>query len=395
MWPSALLSACVTYSHGICFICAEIKTFIHQGRIQAAIDSVNAKFPGVLISSIRNGAAPPAPTPSGSTNKSAPGRPSLPSYPTSLDPAHLELNLLIQQFIETVRNAGAPGHTADEAPGPGAGPSNSASGPSALDPIPGPVPPSSLPSSHPLASPLRSAGSRYGSRAGSPAPSSAASSDSALSLTPSGHIGPGTRHTNPAPKSATAAAKAKSNAYEQALEFIQNVHASCNLLPDARARVRYLKEIENVSVLLAYPDPAKSAAQGYLDHRRRMALAEQVNAAILLRTGHASQPLLESVVRQTSFLLGQLAKEQTVISADEYFPPSPLRHDTLPYASSSIPTQEPAPWWTHVAGAPFVLEKPIHRTDSRLLPASQPPGARITDSWSLERFLESRPLKQL
>lgn len=363
---------------------------IHQGHIRAAMDNINANFPGVLISSLTNGGLDPVPS-AGPSTKSLSGKASLPSYPTSLDPAHLELNLLIQQFIETVRSASS---VPPDAPAPAPASTGNGAGNGTTSPVDptGAISPSALHPTHPLASVLRSSGSRAGSRAGSPAPESVASSESTLSLTPSGHVaaGSGGRGANlSGPESA--AARARNNVYDDALGFIQHVHASCHRLPDVRAKARYLKEIENVSVLLAYPDLKNSPAQGYLDHRRRIALAEQVNAAILLRTGHASQPLLESAARQTAFLFSQLAKDHVLIPADTPFLPSPLHHDSLLASSDSTQTD---PWWTQVSGVPYTLEP---SSSTRTILSGWGTGARVSGGWSMERFLDGgkSPLKRL
>jgi len=45
-----------------------------------------------------------------------------------------------------------------------------------------------------------------------------------------------------------------------------------------------------------------SPLRGYLDQGRRMALARQVNSAILVHTGYAPQAILETTVKHTTFL---------------------------------------------------------------------------------------------
>ncbi len=64
----------------------------------------------------------------------------------------------------------------------------------------------------------------------------------------------------------------------------------------------YLKELEQVTALLAYTDVEHSPVRRFLHKSRKVALAEQVNSAILLRSGRPSQPLVEVAVRQTTLL---------------------------------------------------------------------------------------------
>lgn len=98
------------------------------------------------------------------------------------------------------------------------------------------------------------------SRAASPAPSSTSSVGSAASA------GGGT---------------ASSAVYHAPLSYIQILHATCMELTNHKSRAMYMKEIENVCALLAYRDLEKSPVRKYLDQRRRIALAEQINSAII------------------------------------------------------------------------------------------------------------------
>ncbi len=49
----------------------------------------------------------------------------------------------------------------------------------------------------------------------------------------------------------------------------------------------YLQETKDVCALLAYADPESSVLRGFLDQQRRIALAEQVNRAILRKPSHS------------------------------------------------------------------------------------------------------------
>lgn len=65
-----------------------------------------------------------------------------------------------------------------------------------------------------------------------------------------------------------------------ALTALQGLHADALRMPSA-PRAVYLQEIKDVGGLLAYTDPENSTLGGFLDQARRIALAQQVNAAIL------------------------------------------------------------------------------------------------------------------
>lgn len=67
-----------------------------------------------------------------------------------------------------------------------------------------------------------------------------------------------------------------------ALTAAQELHAEAKKLP-ADVRAVYLQEIKDVGALFAYTDPETSILKGFLEQRRRIALAEQVNAAILCK----------------------------------------------------------------------------------------------------------------
>ena len=296
-------------------VSAEIRDHIIQGRIRLAIDMCNAHFPAVLnadtaaSSSARPHKAKvhltPGGEPSGSGTCSPLGACSpslaassnrvLPANPTSLDPAHLLLNLQIQVFIESIRSASQAGAGAGQMTGSGHLP------PLATN-TPGIAAAASI------------------SRAASPAPSSASSNGSGTSTT-----GGGTTSTlNPA--------------LHSALAYAQGLYTSAQKLP-SYWRAMYLKELEQVTALLAYTDVEHSPVRKFLHRSRKVALAEQVNSAILCklsfgmsmcgrygtlmrcccccctadRTGKPSQPLIESAVRQTAFVCSTLHNEKVPI----------------------------------------------------------------------------------
>jgi hypothetical protein len=75
-----------------------------------------------------------------------------------------------------------------------------------------------------------------------------------------------------------------------ALTAAQGLHQEAKkLIPADRAI--YLQEIKDVGALFAYTDPESSILGGFLQQGRRIALAEQINRAILRelsRTGWSS-----------------------------------------------------------------------------------------------------------
>lgn len=86
----------------------------------------------------------------------------------------------------------------------------------------------------------------------------------------------------PSPSSSMGSLPGSSNSSQltNALAVLQDLWEEGNRLrPDDRAV--YLGEIREASGLLAYTDPETSVVSGFLDQARRVALAQQVNAAIL------------------------------------------------------------------------------------------------------------------
>lgn len=104
-------------------------------------------------------------------------------------------------------------------------------------------------------------------------PSSPSSPSSSISsLTSSNHLnGSGILGTGPPSTSMT---------LTHALSAAQGLHAEAKKLP-AEDRAVYLQEIKDVGALFAYSEPETSILKGFLEQGRRIALAEQVNRAIL------------------------------------------------------------------------------------------------------------------
>ncbi|KAJ7709799.1 CTLH/CRA C-terminal to lish motif domain-containing protein [Mycena rosella] len=74
------------------------------------------------------------------------------------------------------------------------------------------------------------------------------------------------------------------------------------MLPNSTERAAYSQELRNVAGLLAYPDPQSSPVAKYLSQERREAVANQINTAILYRTGFPAISHLELSTRYTSTL---------------------------------------------------------------------------------------------
>ncbi|BEI84151.1 hypothetical protein CcaverHIS002_0407550 [Cutaneotrichosporon cavernicola] len=86
---------------------------------------------------------------------------------------------------------------------------------------------------------------------------------------------------------------------DAALNVLAAINTAASKLPSYPRSV-YLQEFRDVGGLLAYTNPENSELAGFLDQKRRVALAAQVNAAILHSEGRATQSYLEQIARRTS-----------------------------------------------------------------------------------------------
>jgi len=82
----------------------------------------------------------------------------------------------------------------------------------------------------------------------------------------------------------------------------KKLHVLVSMLPNPAERAAYTQELRNVAGLLAYPDPESSPVANYLSQERREAVANQINTAILYRTGLPAISRLEMSTRYTSTL---------------------------------------------------------------------------------------------
>ncbi|ORX36588.1 CTLH/CRA C-terminal to lish motif domain-domain-containing protein [Kockovaella imperatae] len=179
-----------------------------------------------------------------SNGSSTPGSSDLtiPVFPTSTTPSHVALNLQIQQFIESFRQL---------------------------------------------------------------APSSPSSSTSSItSLTSSMYLPvPGTNGTtttsNGNALGASGSGLSPKITLINALTAAQGLHTEAKKLPP-EVRAVYLQEIKDVGALFAYTDPETSILKGFLDQNRRIALADQVNRAILKSQGLSTTSYLEDCARRTT-----------------------------------------------------------------------------------------------
>ncbi|PWN20082.1 hypothetical protein BCV69DRAFT_283616 [Microstroma glucosiphilum] len=265
----------------------EIRDHILAGRIRHATEVLNTHFPTVLNAEER-------PTYARSKPSKANGSIwSLPSGPTSLEPEHLALNLQIQAFIESVRSANTPSN--------GVGSMMLSH--------------SSLTSNGHSSS--ATASKDAGLRASSPAPHNMAQSAPGIAAATI------SRSSSPAPSSVSSASSSASHpsggmptALQSALGNAQLLYASVQRLRNGPYKELYKKELESVTAILAYKDLERSPLKKYLDVKRRKSLADQINSAIMFRTGRPSQPLIESAVRQTTFVWSQLHNEHVAIPQD-------------------------------------------------------------------------------
>lgn len=182
---------------------------ILTGRIDEATAFLNKHFPSVLSDTIEDVDA------SSSSDKLE----YLPS--TSVNPAHLALNLRIQAFVEAARTI----------------------------PVLYYPPGSKTPLSHP---PLLSAAAKHVSPDGDDDEEMSGPEDS-------------------------------EEANTQLLLRAQSLYSEANQLPRPEDRARYLHELGQVGGLLAYPVPERSPLAAYMTQQRREGVADQIDGAILCK----------------------------------------------------------------------------------------------------------------
>ncbi|KAI0928416.1 hypothetical protein AcW1_005668 [Taiwanofungus camphoratus] len=90
------------------------------------------------------------------------------------------------------------------------------------------------------------------------------------------------------------------------LHRAQNLHSEAYRLPDANDRALYLTELTQVGGVLAYTVPERGPMAKYMTQERREAVADQIESAILYRTGQPVVSRLELCTRYTSVLWSAL-----------------------------------------------------------------------------------------
>ncbi|PBK97036.1 hypothetical protein ARMGADRAFT_989378 [Armillaria gallica] len=233
---------------------AEIRQLLLSGKVDEATDLLNTHFPVVL----------------NMTEAMEPPKTSSLTYvaPTSIDPAHLLLNLRIQAFIESCRT---------------------------------------VPLKYPPA------------QTESPPPKSQKRSSQAL------------HEDDPEARDQQTAL----------LKNAQKLYALANHLPCEDDREKYLKELKNVLGILAYIVPEESSVARYLSQERREAVADQINSAILYRTGLEAVSRVELIARQTSSLWSFAHDLPIPARSCTFLPPSIKA--ALKMSLNSDKGQEPVP----------------------------------------------------
>ncbi|KAL6235734.1 hypothetical protein BDW75DRAFT_230115 [Aspergillus navahoensis] len=83
------------------------------------------------------------------------------------------------------------------------------------------------------------------------------------------------------------------------------------------------KMLDDIFSLVAYPDPKRSVHGHYLDPTGRVAVAEELNSAILVSLGKSSAAALERLYQQTEVLVNEISEEGgagAFINPEEYIP---------------------------------------------------------------------------
>ncbi|KAL1669282.1 hypothetical protein GGF50DRAFT_110526 [Schizophyllum commune] len=226
----------------------EIRRHILLGEVDAATDLLAREFPSVLSGE----GEMPAPASSRSTYVPR----------TSVDPAHLVLNLRIQAFIEACRTRPPPG---------------------------------------------------------SPETDTTATSD--------------------APQTAPRLSE------EELIAKGTKLYALAKRLPNARDRRTYEEELGHVSALLLYrpPEDERSLAK-YMSQARRVAVAEQINSAILYRMGRPVISRLEYYTRYTSTIWSFMHDLRIKAKPGAPVPPTkPADGGVSQQGKATVPEEQPVP----------------------------------------------------
>ncbi|KAI0054156.1 hypothetical protein FA95DRAFT_1551965 [Auriscalpium vulgare] len=214
----------------------DVQTNILSGRVDNAIELLDTHFPSVLARSPgSSSAAYISPIPASS--------PTVISgiLPSTVEPAHLYLDLRVLAFIEASRTTPMPPPQLH--PGPTATAAESSD----------PTPPDPLTVASGI---LRDANSDRDGDA---------------------HL-------------------------ESLLAQVYELYDCAQALADPADRAGYQNELSVVSSLLAYKVPERSPMARYLNQDRRQAVADEINSAILYRAGRPSTSYMELYIRYTTVL---------------------------------------------------------------------------------------------
>ncbi|RXW20074.1 hypothetical protein EST38_g5792 [Candolleomyces aberdarensis] len=200
---------------------SEIRELILAGQVDDAIDLLNKYFPSVLAESPSQFERPSSSNPEGGfTYISA----------TSVEAAHLLLNLRILAFIEACRTRPL------EIPHPTKAPPE--------------VVPSNIASQSDISTAMDT------------------SEHSTLPPIELPNVEPGVRDIDP-------------EVLDSLICKGRKLYALVKALPNPKDREVYKQELKNVGGILAYKDPEKSSVAKYLAYQRREAVADQINRAVL------------------------------------------------------------------------------------------------------------------
>ncbi|EGG13060.1 uncharacterized protein MELLADRAFT_114890 [Melampsora larici-populina 98AG31] len=203
---------------------------------------------------------------------------------SSLQPAHIALNLQIQYFVELVRNSShAPSQTTT-LENDHVGSSSTTNGAATTN----------LMSSDIYAS------LSEGNSGGSMNRPVSANNNHHLNKTNdlATSIGALSDDTS---TSSSSTMSSRTHSIALSLPHARSLFCYVQTLPKPNERAIFVKELESVSGLLAYVDPWNSPIKRYLDQSRRDMLAEIVNAAILVHLGRSPTPILKMIAQQASF----------------------------------------------------------------------------------------------
>ncbi|TEB36398.1 hypothetical protein FA13DRAFT_1623639 [Coprinellus micaceus] len=105
----------------------------------------------------------------------------------------------------------------------------------------------------------------------------------------------------------------------------QKLYGLAAALPSSKEKDIYKKELVNVGGLLAYPVPEDSPVSKYLSYERREALADQINRAILHRSGQSPISNIELLTRYTTALWQSARSHGVKVRSGVCIPPTPSR----------------------------------------------------------------------